>query len=486
MRITLRNIHKHYKNVRANDGIDLDIQEGTIHGILGENGAGKSTLMKILAGYVQKTDGTILLDGRDVEYVGPGQATQYGIGMLYQDPLDFPQLSVIENFMMGESHGILEREALHRRRLEALCGTLGFYLDPDAQVQSLTVGERHQLELVRLMALGVEVLILDEPTTGISNLQKRVLFEALRKLADQKKTVLLVSHKLEDVEALCDRLTVLRHGKVVGETDSPFNTEDVLKWMFGTLPPPPPCCGTAPGQVTLALEAVSGQGGRAGLHPCHVVIRRGEVIGLAGLEGSGQGLFLRLAAGLNRPESGSIRVLDQTMTGRDYHAFNRCGVTFLPTARLEEGLIPGLTITEHFALKQRKGILVHWSNARGQALKRIDQFKIMGRPSLRVESLSGGNQQRLLLALMPTDPLILLLEYPTRGLDMESVHWVWRHLTSYAACGTSIVFSSTELDEILQVADRVLVFFNGALVKDVKTRDTSLNELGQAIAGKGS
>jgi ABC-type uncharacterized transport system ATPase subunit len=485
MRITLRDIHKHYKNVRANDGINLDLHEGTIHGILGENGAGKSTLMKILAGYVRRTGGTILLDKREVEYEGPGQATQYGIGMLYQDPLDFPQLSVIENFMMGESHGILERETVHRHRLEELTGSLGFHLDPDAQVRSLTVGERHQLELVRLMALGVEVLILDEPTTGISNLQKRVLFDALRKLADQKKTVLLVSHKLEDVEALCDRLTVLRQGKVIGEMDSPFNTEDVLKWMFGTLPPPPPCSDTEPGQVTLAMEAVSCPGGRAGLRPCDVVIRRGEVVGLAGLEGSGQGLFLRLAAGLNRPERGSVRVLEKTMTGRDYHDFKRCGVTFLPSARLEEGLVPGLNITEHFALKQQKGILIHWLNARRQAMERIDRFRIMGSPTIRVESLSGGNQQRLLLALMPSDPLILLLEHPTRGLDMESVHWVWQHLMSYAARGTSIVFSSTEIDEILQVADRVLVFFNGTLVKDVKTCDTSLNELGQAIAGKG-
>jgi simple sugar transport system ATP-binding protein len=173
------------------------------------------------------------------------------------------------------------------------------------------------------------------------------------------------------------------------------------------------------------------------------------------------------------------------MTGRDYHAFKECGVTFLPASRLEEGLIPGLDITEHFALKQRKGVLVHWVQARKRAQEGIDQFRIMGSPSIQVESLSGGNQQRLLLALMPTDPLLLMLEHPTRGLDLESVHWVWQHLMSYAATGTSIVFSSTELDEILQVADRVLVFFNGAVVKDVRTCDTSLDELGQAIAGKG-
>ena len=268
MEIALQDVHKHYKTVRANDGINLEIHEGSIHGILGENGAGKSTLMKILAGYVPRTSGTILLNKKPVEYEGPGQATQYGIGMLYQDPFDFPQLSVIENFMMGDEQGILQKETLYRQQLKEFSDSLGFQLDPDAPVQSLTVGERHQLELVRLMALGVEVLILDEPTTGISNLQKKVLFKALRKLAEQKKTVLLVSHKLEDVEALCDRLTVLRLGKVVGDMESPFDTPKLLKWMFGTLPPPPPCADTEPGQVTLTLEAVSSQEGQASLRAC--------------------------------------------------------------------------------------------------------------------------------------------------------------------------------------------------------------------------
>lgn len=484
MEITLQDVHKHYNTVRANDGINLAIHEGSIHGILGENGAGKSTLMKILAGYVPKTSGTILLNKKRVEYDGPGQATQCGIGMLYQDPFDFPQLSVIENFMMGNKQGVFQKETFHRRQLKELSDNLGFQLNPDASVQSLTVGERHQLELVRLMALGVEVLILDEPTTGISSLQKRVLFQALRKLADQKKTILLVSHKLEDVEVLCDRLTVLRLGKVVGEMDSPFDTPQLLKWMFGTLPPPPPYAGTEPGQVTLEMEAVSYQGGKAGLQSFNLQIRRGEVVGLAGLEGSGQSNFLRLGAGLLKPDKGSIRILQKKMTGRDHHAFRERGVTFLPASRLEEGLIPGLDITEHYALKQRKGVLVQWVRARKQAQEGIDRFRIKGTPSIRVESLSGGNQQRLLLALMPADPLLLMMEHPTRGLDLESVHWVWEHLMSCAASGTSIVFSSTELDEILQVADRVLVFFNGVVVKDVKTCDTNLDELGQAIAGK--
>ncbi len=172
------------------------------------------------------------------------------------------------------------------------------------------------------------------------------------------------------------------------------------------------------------------------------------------------------------------------MTGKDHHAFRARGVSFLPTGRLEEGLIPGLTITEHFALQQRRGIRVVREKAQKMAKERVERFGIVGGPSSRPESLSGGNQQRLLLALIPENPLILLLENPTRGLDMESVRWVWEHLMAYAIRGTSIVFSSMEMEEILQVADRVLVFFEGVVVKDVKACDTDLNELGQAIAGK--
>jgi len=487
MRITLRDIRKQYGKVNANDGIDLEISEGSIHGILGENGAGKSTLMKILAGYTVKTSGAILLNGRPVEYDHPSQATRLGIGMLYQDPLDFPPLTVLENFLMGLDHGLISREEAYRGRLNEMAGHFGFHLDPAAPAERLTVGERQQLELIRLLALGVEVLILDEPTTGISSLQKQALFSALRKLAGEGKTILLVSHKLDDVEALCDRITVLRRGKVEGELDLPFESKKLLRWMFGNELPPPPCFErrTEEGVLTLAMEGVSASGGRAGLSPCHVAVRQGEVVGLAGLEGSGQSLFLRLAAGLERPETGKIRVAEKDMTGKDHHAYRARRVTFLPAGRLEEGLMPGLTITEHFALHQEGAMMIHWPNAQRRAEQGIERFRIRGSPLSVAESLSGGNQQRLLLALLPANPSLLLLEHPTRGLDMDSVQWVWEKLMAYAAEGTSIVFSSAELDEIFQMADRVLVFFNGVVVKDVRTCDTTMEELAKAIAGKG-
>ena len=232
MQIQLRNIHKHYGSVKANDGIDLTLDPGKIHGILGENGAGKSTLMKILSGYSEKTGGQILLDGKTVDYRTPAEAERFGIGMLYQDPLDFPMLSVLDNFMLGQARGVSARKRGFREQFQRLVHDLGFQLNAAFPVRNLTIGERQQLEILRLLAEGVSVLILDEPTTGISATQKDVLFSALKRLAEEGRTIVLVSHKLEDVEAWCDRVTVLRQGKVSGGADRPFETNSLLSMML--------------------------------------------------------------------------------------------------------------------------------------------------------------------------------------------------------------------------------------------------------------
>ncbi|UCD78649.1 MAG: ATP-binding cassette domain-containing protein [Desulfobacterales bacterium] len=485
MRIELQDIHKHYGPVKANSGVSLKISPGRIHGILGENGAGKSTLMKILAGFSQKTDGSILIDGKTVNYRDPAHAAQLGIGMLYQDPLDFPLLSVLDNFMMGQTEGISEHKMTIRKQFIMLADSLNFALNPDAPVKILTIGERQQLELLRLLALGIQVLILDEPTTGISSTQKTILFDSLKKLATEGKSVILVSHKLEDVETLCDEVTVLRQGKVTGDMDQPFDANRLLKMMFGAPPVPPGRIALTPGSEVLVMRNVVGTGGRSGLEDCSVVIRQGEIVGLAGLEGSGQGVFLRIAGGLQQATSGSIQLAGHTMGKQDHHTFRRRGATFMPASRLEEGLITGMSITEHFALQHRpNAFFLKWQEARKLAAKRIETFRIKGTPDSRVDALSGGNQQRLLLSFLPENPILLLLENPTRGLDVESVIWVWQQLQDYCRRMTSIVFSSSEIDEILMVADRVLVFFNGRIIKDLECARTDVHELGMAIAGK--
>jgi simple sugar transport system ATP-binding protein len=484
MRLELCGVSKHFGSLKANDGIDLVVGEGEIHGVLGENGAGKSTLMKILSGFIQRTSGSILLDGRPVAFASPADAVHAGIGMLYQDPLDFQQLSVIANFMLGQPGAIrLDRQgrAIH---LQSLCRAFNFHLRPEASVQSLTVGERQQLELLRLLALGVGVLVLDEPTTGISTEQKAILFESLKRLSAEGKSVVLVSHKLEDVEALCDRLTVLRQGRKVATVDRPFDRSNLLDMMFGSVP-----AGLRPavrktGLPMLCFDNVSCSGGRSGLSRCSVAIHEGEVIGLAGLEGSGQELFLRLSAGLKRPDSGRVVLGGSDMSGRTHRDFAEKKVAYLPAARLEEALIPGLTIAEHAALRQNgPTFALNQRAADDSARTGIERFRIKGSPGTLVEALSGGNQQRLLLSQLIDSPRLLLLENPTRGLDVESALWVWQHLVSYAQGGAAVVFSSAELDEIVSVSGRVLVFFNGRIVADVPSAAIDPNLLGNAIAG---
>jgi simple sugar transport system ATP-binding protein len=267
--------------------------------------------------------------------------------------------------------------------------------------------------------------------------------------------------------------------------DQPFDASILLEMMFGAPPLSPSRCRETPGSEVLVMENITGTGGRTGLKDCDVIIRQGEVVGLAGLEGSGQGVFLRLASGLKKAVKGTIQLSGRKMIHQDYHTFKRYGVSFMPASRLEEGLISGLSITEHFALQaDQKTLIVRWPEAHRQATERIEDFRIKGLPGSDVEDLSGGNQQRLLLSFLPANPVLLLLENPTRGLDMESVNWVWQNLHRYCHNRTSIVFSSSELDEILMVADRILVFYNGRIIADVDAADTDVPQLGRAIAGR--
>jgi len=484
MQIEFRNIHKRYGLLTANNNISFTVCSGTIHGVLGENGAGKSTLMKILAGFCRKTGGDILIDGQEADITSPEKAFRMDIGMLYQDPMDFQNLTVFENFILDGKYGFLLRTKAALKELFRLSDHFGFNLNPNIQVKKLTIGERQQLELIRLFRLGIRGLILDEPTSGISDDQKQSLFAALRKFVENGRCVILVSHKIEDMEALCDRVTILRQGAVNGEMEKPFIREKILEMMFGAIAPPLPRIPLPAGKIILSMEDISAPGGRSGLKDCTAHIKQHEVIGLAGLEGSGQGIFLRCAAGLARPVKGTICLHDVDMKGKNYHHFNRKGITFLPAARLEEGLIGALSLADHFVLgRQQRGFWVDRDRAGAHCRQAIADFSIKAQPATPVQALSGGNQQRLLLSLMDPQACLLLLENPSRGLDVASVHWVWQKLCG-ASGSRSIVFSSAEIEEILMVADRVLVFFEGRIILDLPSSQASPEILGRAISGK--
>jgi len=484
MKVELNDIHKHFGTVRANDGVTLRVESGTLHGLLGENGAGKSTLMKVLSGFIAADSGEILLDGQRVRLNSPAQAVALGVGMLHQDPLDFPALSVLDSFLVGYP-GMIPPRARARCALLDLAARLDFKLDPDATVSSLSVGERQQLEIVRLLWLGARVLILDEPTTAISAQQKTKLFAALRKLTGQGKTVIFVSHKLDEVEELCHKVTVLARGRVTGEVAMPCRTEQLVQLMFGQAVTPAKRLAVTPGKPVIHLEHVTVSDWRLEMRGLSLDVRAGEVIGLAGLEGSGQRLLLQACAGLLRPLAGRISINGQNMTGQPYRRFLEAGVAYMPAGRLEEGLIPGMTLTEHVALAERRQpFVVNWNAAAQTAAQRIREYNIKGQPGTRVEELSGGNQQRTLLGLLPPQLKLLLMEHPTRGLDIESTEYIWGLLHNRTLQGTAIIFASSDLDELLNRSDRILVFFGGR-VRELDARQTNVEQLGELIGGRG-
>ena len=481
MLIEFQDIHKRYGAVQANAGIDLRLEPGRIYGLLGENGAGKSTLMRILAGHTRPTRGRLLLNGKVADGLTPAAALGLGVGMLAQDPLDFPALKVWENFVLGKRR----RRSETLKRLQDLSHRFHLRLPPEEKVAELTVGERQQLELLRLLDLGVKVLILDEPTTGISVTQKEALFGTMRRLAaEPDKTIVFVSHKLSEVEELCQEVIVLRRGRLVARVAQPIRAKDLIALMFGA--EPHAALGTEARTQPLeppllTLDRLHLLGEKFALEDLSLEVRPGEIVGLAGLEGNGQELLLRGLAGLIRVVGGRLVLDGSELQGRPYLAFRRAGVHFVPAARLEEGLFPELSLADHVHLALPR-------NGRGTAPlspeDAISRFSIQAQPSTPARALSGGNQQRLLLSLIPARLRLLLLEHPTRGLDLEATRQVWQHLVERCRQGTAILFSASDLDEIFAYSHRLLVFYNRRLVANLSTRATSLEAVGRLMAGQ--
>jgi simple sugar transport system ATP-binding protein len=486
MRIELTDIHKRFGPVHANAGISITFQAGSIHGLLGENGAGKSTLMKILSGYYAPDSGEVRFDGRPVKFATPAEALRHGVGMLHQDPLDFPPFQLLDNFILGRNHGIRQRRAEAQREFVDLCRQFQFDLDPEARVSDLTVGERQQLEIARLLWLGARALILDEPTTGISAPQKVRLFATLKRLAEQGKTIIFVSHKLADVEELCHRVTVLARGRITGHAQPPYSSGQLVQMMFGQIITAGARPAVGLGGPLLELDHATFSDHNLRCADLTLNVAAGEVIGLAGLEGSGQKLLLQGATGLLRASTGTVRMEGADLTHAPYHRFLQAGVAYVPADRMTEGLIPGLTIEEHMVLARRgrQPAVIDWKAMRAQAERGIGDFNIKGRAGTRVEELSGGNQQRTLLALLAADLRLLALEHPTRGLDVESALYIWSRLLERRRQGTAILFASADLDEIMQYSDRILVFFGGHVLETLRLSETTTEQLGYLIGGK--
>ncbi|MFV9504961.1 MAG: ATP-binding cassette domain-containing protein [Oscillochloridaceae bacterium umkhey_bin13] len=518
MEVAVHHLTKCFGSLRANDGLSLHFAGGTIHGVLGENGAGKSTLMKLIAGFLRPDQGTIMFDGRAVGRLDPGTALRAGVGMVHQDPLDVPAFSVLENLLCAAPRWALPTRAEARATLQVLAERLQFPLDPEAPVAKLSVGQRQQLEIVRLLACGVRTLILDEPTTGITAAQARALFAALRRLAAEGNAVLFVSHKLDEVAELCQTVSVLRAGQLVApQLTMPQPQPHLLGLMFGhaawqaqtdqadplpaeplapgvatasahpsmevTAPPPEP--PPDPALPTWELRGVNAREGAVSLHQVNLVLPAGRVVGLAGLDGSGQQILLRLLAGRMRPEVGRIWVGGADLTEASARAYRAAGIEYLPADRMLDGVIGQLSLSEHFALLQGAGMRVDRHTAAQQAEAAIAAYAIKATPSTPIERLSGGNQQRAMLALVPPDCRGLACEQPTRGLDVASQRAIWQRLLARRAAGCTIVFASTDLDEVLEYSDEVIVFFAGRLSPRLPRHELSAARLAELIGGVG-
>ena len=485
MALDIRDIYKHFGPVRANDGITFTVEEGSLHGILGENGAGKSTLMKILSGFYEADSGEVVLDGKVLDLGSPADAIDAGIGMLHQDPLVFLPSTVLDNFVLGSPGPLRLDRSSASLELGRVSGELGFSFDQAMLARDLTVGERQQLEITRLIWLGARVLIFDEPTTGISATQRLQLFATLNKLAENGLIVLFVSHKLEEIEEMCDSVTVIRQGKVVFEAAMPVPPEMLVEEMFGKVFVEEDREPATLGATVLQLAHLSVDEGSTRLEDLDLGTSAGEVVGLAGLEGSGQRTLLRACAGLLEPSAGRVVVDGKDLTKVSYRGHLAAGVHYLPAGRLEEGLVEGISIAEHlFLTSNDTSFFIDRQAADDAARTEIEDYSIKGRPSSPAEALSGGNQQRLLLAMIPENVRLLLLEHPTRGLDVESAAFVWKRLLERRADGTSIMFASADLDELLRYSDRILVFFAGSVFAIRNTEATDGEELGYLIGGK--
>lgn len=491
MQIELQGINKHFGTVHANKDISLIFPEGHIIGILGENGAGKSTLMKILSGYHPPTSGTILVEGQVVDYQGPLAAIAHGVGMLQQDPLDVGAFTVLENFIFGRVPQtffgrFFDNHQDARQQLQDITERFGFQLDPELLISELSIAQRQQLEIVRLLAQDVRTLILDEPTTGISAEQKDLLFNILREMTSEGMTVLLVSHKLEEVISLCDQVAVLRAGEIVGQRQMPATKSELVQLMFGEdLPTPERHQRDLSHQATLMeLSNVNLHEGRLKMNNLNLAIKRGEIIGLAGLDGSGQELLMRSIAGLHKIDSGQLFLYDSSVTGADYHQMAQNGVIFCAAGRIEEGLIAGLTLTEHVALTEDSGMFIDWQKAKADTVIKINSYNVQGQQDDNIEQLSGGNQQRVLMSLVPDLPSLMILEQPMRGLDVDSASGIWKKLLERCDNDSALIFSSPDLDEILTYSDRVLVCYAGEvfMVDDPSTMTN--NQLGHLIGGE--
>jgi ABC-type uncharacterized transport system ATPase subunit len=501
MRIEIRGVMKRFGATVALQGVDVDLARGEIHGLLGENGAGKTTLMNVLSGLYRADAGAVLVDGTPVVIRSPADALRHGIGMVHQHVELIENMTALENMILGAEGARWWLPAQARRReVDALARRFGFVVDLDTPVRGLAAGVQQKIEILKALHRGVSVLILDEPTTMLTPQEVDALFLTLRALAREDVSVVFITHKIKEIVAHCDRVTVMRRGAVVGTLDRAGASEArLVEMMIGeglavtSARAAAPSTSTAPLLDADGLSIVTERGGPA-VRPGRFTLRPGEVVGVAGVAGNGQRELAEGLAGLRRFSQGRLQLGDCDVTRASVRARAAAGLVYIPEDRIHDGVLPGLSIAENLILGlHRFAFARRWrfDRAEAHALTRaaITEYGVVARDEhARAISLSGGNIQKLVVARAMalarlTHGRVVVAMNPTRGLDVRATALVRQRLLGFAREGGAVLLLSEDLDELLQTCDRLLVMYRGITVADVPRAEFDAYRIGALMAG---
>jgi simple sugar transport system ATP-binding protein len=496
MSLELRGITKRFGALTANDAIDLAVADGEIHAILGENGAGKSTLMNIVYGLLSPDEGSISVDGKVIKVDSPIDALAAGIGMVHQHFMLIPVFSVAENIVLGHEKtrgpGLLDLETA-RKEILRVSTEYNFDIDPDALIEDLPVGLQQRVEIIRALIYDAKVLILDEPTAVLTPQETDELLKNMKKLKDKGTSIVFITHKLREVKEAADKITIIRRGKVVGTALPSASQEELASLMVGR-----PVAldvdksASKLGNVTLEVKNlnIADHTGRFLVSNVSFELRAGEILAVAGVQGNGQTELAEAIVGLQEHVTGSIILDGKEVTHESVREALHSGIAFVPESREEDGLIGSFSIEENLILDLHdlppyaKGPVISQKIVQEEAQKRIIEFDIRTQSSKdSVSSLSGGNKQKVVLARELSRPVKLVVaSQPTRGLDVGSIEFVHKRIIAERDSGRGVLLFSTELDEVISLADRIAVMYRGEIIAIVPA-DSSRAELGLLMAG---
>ncbi|NBU22701.1 MAG: ABC transporter ATP-binding protein [Actinobacteria bacterium] len=497
MKLELRGITKRFGTLVANNKISLTVEPGEIHALLGENGAGKSTLMNVLYGLYQADEGEILLDGKAQSFKGPGDAMAAGIGMVHQHFMLIPVFTVAENVALGNEPtnfgGKLDMAAARKRVIE-ISERFGFNVDPDALVEDLPVGVQQRVEIIKALSRDAKVLVLDEPTAVLTPQETDELMAIMRQLAQSGTSIVFITHKLREVKAVANRITVIRLGEVVGSASPDASTSELASMMVGrevdlTVDKAAAKLGTE----VLSVEnlAVLDDRLQRAVNGLSFNVKAGEVLAIAGVQGNGQTELAEALLGLRTPiKGGSIKLNGKELAGSSVKHVLDSGVGYIPEDRKKDGLVGEFTISENLMLNQSfksrftKGLSINFPTRKLVATDLVERFDVRT-PSIDTPAgkLSGGNQQKVVVAReLSRDVNLLIASQPTRGVDVGSIEFIHEQIVAERDAGKAVILISTELDEVLALADRIAVMYRGQIVGIVGP-ETSRETLGKMMAG---